>query len=320
MKIALIGASGIVGASLIDVFNSKAIRHNIKLFASSTKENKINVLGKEQTVFELTKDSLLQEEFDLAFFCADEKTASVYAPLLTNKHTVCIDNSSYYRLASAVLLIVPEVNGELIYKHNYIIANPNCSTIQIMPTLSALDKEFGLKRVVASTYQAVSGAGKEGLLALKEHQTNPTCLPCQIYDNCIPQIGDFTSNGYTKEEMKVIDESRKILNLKNLPITCTAVRVPVANCHSISLNVQLEHSFTLPQIKKCLSNQSGIVLFEEFAYPTPLETIGKTQTYVGRLRLDYSLDNTINMWIVADNLLKGAAYNAYQIGEYFFGG
>lgn len=219
-----------------------------------------------------------------------------------------------------VPLVVPEVNPEDIKWHNGIIANPNCSTIQAMPVLKAIDDAYGLKRVIYSTYQAVSGAGMQGIKDLEDglKGVEPKKFPYPIAGNCLPHIDVFLENGYTKEEMKMIQETRKILHNPDLKITATTVRVPVLNSHSESINLELNKEFEVSDIISLLNTAKGVVVYdniEELKYPTPLSVTGKDEVYVGRIRRDFSIDNGLNLWVVADNIRKGAALNAVQIAE-----
>ena len=229
---------------------------------------------------------------------------------------LCEDNSSAWRMDKEVPLVVPEVNPEDVKWHKGIIANPNCSTIQAMVALKPLYDKYGIKRIVYSTYQAVSGAGIQGILDLQEGTTKK--FPYPILGNVIPHIDVFLDNGYTKEEIKMIEETKKILHDDNLRITATTVRVPVLNAHSESINVELNSEFELENVVDLFNNSKGIIVHddvENLKYPTPLELSGKDEVFVGRIRRDFSLDNGLNLWVVADNIRKGAALNAIQIAE-----
>ena len=231
-----------------------------------------------------------------------------------------IDNSSAWRMNKDVPLVVPEVNPEDLKWHKGIIANPNCSTIQAMVPLKVLLDNFGIKRIVYSTYQAVSGAGVDAISDLENGAQGiaPKVFPYPIVGNCIPQIDVFLENGYTKEEMKMIEETKKILHNENLKITATTVRVPVLNSHSESINIELEKNFDLKDVVNYFSKAKGLTVYDdpkELKYPTPLEMAGKDDVYVGRIRRDFSVDNGLNIWVVADNIRKGAALNAVQIAE-----
>ena len=243
-----------------------------------------------------------------------------YAPIAASKGCVVVDNSSFFRMHDDVPLVVPEVNFEDALVNNGIIANPNCSTIQAMLPLKALDDKYKIKRVVYSTYQAVSGAGRNGIIDLEEKNTegNLKKFPHQIYDNCLPHIDVFLDNGYTKEEMKMIEETRKILHRPDLKVTATTVRVPVSNSHSESINVEFEDDFDLNELIDTLKSFPNIIVMNDGnsnSYPMPILSNGHDEVFVGRIRRDESVKSGINMWVCADNIRKGAASNAVQIVE-----
>ena len=268
---------------------------------------------------ELTKNTF-DKKIDYAIFVAGSEISKEYARLAVQKGTIVIDNSSYFRMDEDVPLVVPEVNPEDIKKHRGIIANPNCSTIQAVVALKPLDDKYKIKRIVYSTYQAVSGAGSKGIKDLENtlKGLKNEKFPYPIANNCIPQIDSFIANGYTKEEMKMINETRKILNNPQMKITATTVRVPILNSHSESINVEFEKDFEIEELKTLLSNSPSIVLQDDISkevYPLAVATTGKDEVYVGRIRRDDSIESGINMWVVADNIRKGAASNAVQILE-----
>ena len=243
-----------------------------------------------------------------------------YAPIASSKGCVVIDNSSVFRMDPQVPLVVPEVNPEKIFENKGIIANPNCSTIQAVVPLKPLDDKYGIKRIVYSTYQAVSGAGRQGILDLENGIKGepPKKFPHPIFNNCLPHIDVFMDDGYTKEEHKMINETRKILNKPNLPITATTVRVPVKNCHSESINIEFVKNFELFEVKQLLQNFPGVIVVDDISknsYPLATDADGKDNVFVGRIRRDFSVRSGLNMWVVADNLRKGAASNAVQILE-----
>lgn len=316
-KIAIVGATGLVGRTALKVFEEKNFS-NLKFSLFSSKKSagtKLKFLNTDFIVRELT-DSSFDEKFDFALFSAGAKTSKHFAPIAASKGCIVIDNSSAFRMDEKVPLIVPEVNFEDVKNHHNIIANPNCSTIQAVVALKPLDDKFKIKRIVYSTYQAVSGAGKLGLQDLEQHTTLKFQHP--IYDNCLPQIDTFLVNHYTKEEMKMVNETRKILKHPNLSITATAVRVPVTNCHGESINVVFEKSFELTDIFKTLKSAPGIIVqddIENDIYPIASNVNGHDEVFVGRIRKDFSIKNGLNLWVVADNLRKGAASNAIQIIE-----
>ena len=256
----------------------------------------------------------------MALFSAGGDASLKFAPIFVRYGATVIDNSSAWRMAKDVPLVVPEVNPEDIKWNNGIIANPNCSTIQAMVPLKALADKYGIKRIIYSTYQAVSGAGMQGIADLEDGLKGiaPKKFPYPIAGNCLPHIDVFLDNGYTKEEEKMINETRKILHDENLRITATTVRVPVLNSHSESINVELNNPFELKDIFTLFENTPGLTLYDnvnELKYPTPLEISGKDDVYIGRIRRDFSVDNGLNLWVVADNIRKGAALNAVQIAE-----
>ena len=316
-KIAIVGATGLVGRTALKVFEEKNISNlEFSLFSSKKSAGtKLKFLNTDFIVRELT-DSSFDEKFDFALFSAGAKTSKHFAPIAASKGCIVIDNSSAFRMDDKVPLIVPEVNFEDVKNHHNIIANPNCSTIQAVVALKPLDDKFKIKRIVYSTYQAVSGAGKLGLQDLEQHTTLKFQHP--IYDNCLPQIDTFLVNHYTKEEMKMVNETRKILKHPNLSITATAVRVPVTNCHGESINVVFEKNFELADIFKTLKSAPGIIVqddIENDIYPIASNVNGHDEFFVGRIRKDFSIKNGLNLWVVADNLRKGAASNAIQIIE-----
>ena len=320
-KLALIGATGLVGVTARKVLEEKKLPISEYVFFSSNKSagTKINFLGNEYIVQELTESSF-DEGFDFAIFCAGGETSKKYSPIAISKGCIVVDNSSAFRMEENVPLIVPEVNSEDIKYHNGIIANPNCSTIQAVVPLKPLNDKYKIKRIVYSTYQAVSGAGKKGIDDLENGLKGlaPKNFPYSIVNNCLPHIDIFEENGYTKEELKMINETRKILKEPNLKITATTVRVPVINSHSESINIEFENDFDLNELKLLLKNYPGIILEDDpknNIYPLATNASNSDQVYVGRIRRDYSVPFGINMWVVADNIRKGAASNAIQIVE-----
>ena len=324
-NIAVIGATGIVGEKLIEILDKEGKNYNVSLFATKKSEGRQYALcGQTLKVEELNDTSAQKNDFDLAYFCAENAVSAKYLPMFTARGTVCVDNSSFFRLASAVPLIIPEINRYMLFSHNNIIANPNCTSVIVCLALNALNLRFGIKRVVASTYQAVSGGGKEAVddYLKKRGEGKTKKPPHKIYDNCIPHIDDFCPNGYTKEEMKVAEECAKILCMPASAFTCTAVRVPLLNCHSVSLNVELASAASTEEITSLLCMTEGVEVMDDRKsyYPMPLLLDGKRKIGVGRIRRDGSRKNTFNLWATGDNLLKGAAYNAYQIGEIVLGG
>lgn len=318
-KLAIVGATGLVGRKVLQVleeFNLPISEY--KLFASSKSAGqKINFINKEYIVNELDENSF-DERFDFAIFSAGGDVSKKFSPIAVSKGCTVVDNSSAFRMDKNVPLVVPEVNYDEIKKHNGIIANPNCSTIQAVVPLKILDDAYSIKRIVYSTYQAVSGAGKSGVDDLNNgiKGNPPKKFPHPIFNNCLPHIDVFLDNGYTKEEMKMIEETRKILNKPDLKITATAVRVPVINSHSESINVEFENNFDLKELIYSLKNSKGIVVEDDNKnniYPLATNATEKNDVFVGRIRRDESLESGINFWCVADNIRKGAATNAVQI-------
>ena len=319
--IAIVGATGLVGQTVLQVLEEKNLTDfKYELLASKRSQGKkIRFMNKEYEVEELTQNTF-DKKIDYAIFVAGSEISKEYARLAVQKGTIVIDNSSYFRMDEDVPLVVPEVNPEDIKKHRGIIANPNCSTIQAVVALKPLDDKYKIKRIVYSTYQAVSGAGSKGIKDLENtlKGLKNEKFPYPIANNCIPQIDSFTANGYTKEEMKMINETRKILNNPQMKITATTVRVPILNSHSESINVEFEKDFEIEELKTLLSNSPSIVLQDDISkevYPLAVATTGKDEVFVGRIRRDDSVESGINMWVVADNIRKGAASNAVQILE-----
>ncbi len=321
-KLAIVGATGVVGRTALKVLEEKKLPiKEYVLFASSRSAGtKLNFMGKDYIVRELTENSF-DEGFDFAIFSAGGETSKKYAPIAASKGCIVVDNSSAFRMDNDVPLVVPEVNPEEIKNNHGIIANPNCSTIQAVLPLKALDDKYTIKRVIYSTYQAVSGAGQKGLNDLSNGRKGINKLekfPYPIYNNCLPHIDVFTENGYTKEEMKMINETRKILKKPNLKVTATTVRVPVDNSHSESINIELEKPFEINDLVETLKNFEGIIVEDDISsniYPIATQVSGHDEVFVGRIRRDFSVENGVNIWVVADNIRKGAASNAIQIVE-----
>ncbi|SHH01523.1 aspartate-semialdehyde dehydrogenase [Tepidibacter thalassicus] len=321
VNIAIIGATGMVGRTFLKILEEKNFPiENLYLFASKKSAgNTIKFKEKNYIVEELNENSF-DKKIDIALFSAGGEISKKYAPIAKQKGIIVVDNSSAWRMDENVPLIVPEVNPEEVKKHKGIIANPNCSTIQAVVPLKALHDKFKIKRIVYSTYQAVSGSGVKGIADLKEgiKGNKNTFYPHPIAYNCLPHIDIFMDNGYTKEEMKMINETKKILNDYNIKITATTVRVPVLYGHSESINVEFENEFEIEEIFNILKNTQGVIVIDnpkENKYPLALDVEGKDEVYVGRIRRDFSVDNGINIWVVADNIRKGAATNTVQIAE-----
>ena len=332
--VAVVGATGAVGQQMIKTLVNRKFPYNKLTLLSSSRSagKKITVNGEEITVQEAVPESF--EGVDIALFSAGGSVSKKFAPEAVKRGAIVIDNTSAFRMDPEVPLVVPEVNEEDIQKHNGIIANPNCSTIQMVVALEPVRKNFGLKRVLVSTYQAVSGSGAAAIQelndetkALLEGQTyEPHVLPVkgdkkhyQIAFNAIPQIDVFTDNGFTFEEMKMINETKKIMHMPELKVSATCVRIPVATGHSESVYFETEKGgINAGQIREVLASAPGVVLEdrpEEQIYPMAVNAVGKYDTFVGRIRKDPDEDNGFHMWVVSDNLLKGAASNSIQIAE-----
>ena len=338
-KLAIVGATGVVGRMMLKVLEEERLPIcEYKLFASKNSAGtKIKFMGSEYTVNELTEHSF-DEGFDFALFSAGAATSKKFSPIAASNGCIVIDNSSAFRMDPEVPLVVPEVNPYDISKNNGIIANPNCSTIQAVVPLKVLDDKYSIKRIVYSTYQAVSGAGKNGILDLengienykknnsfvghfeKQNSNDYTLRKFEypIFNNCLPHIDVFLDNGYTKEEEKMINETRKILKKPDLKITATTVRVPVFNAHSESINVEFEKDYDMYDLINTLKSLPNLIVQDDVksnVYPLAIEATGEDEVFVGRIRRDYSVDSGVNLWVVADNIRKGAATNAVQIVE-----
>lgn len=318
INVAIVGATGVVGKMFLKVLEEKKLNIDsyVLLASSKSKGKKVKFMDKEYIVEELTEHSFDNNRFQYALFSAGASVAEKYAKIAAQNGCIVIDNSSCFRMDKSVPLVVPQVNMEDAYDNFNIISNPNCSTIQAVIPLKVLDDKYKIKRVIYSTYQAVSGAGKKGIDDLLNNTTEKFQYP--IVNNCIPQIDVFLDNGYSKEEMKMIEETRKILKKSKLPVTATCVRVPVLNCHSESISVELEYDFKIDDIKSLLNNSKGIIVLDDIKreiYPINTFVTGTDEVYIGRIRRDFSVENGINFWCVADNIRKGAASNAVEILE-----
>lgn len=325
-NIAIVGATGNVGRKLLEILEERNFPiKNLYLFASKKSAgSKFKFKESEVLIEETSVENIKGKKIDFALFSAGGDVSLKFASVFTSIGAVVIDNSSAFRMDKNVPLIVPEVNPEDVKWHNGIIANPNCSTIQAMVPLKALSNVYGIKRIIYSTYQAVSGAGVQGIADLEEgiKGNPPKKFPYPIAGNCLPHIDVFLDNGYTKEEMKMIEETKKILHNYDLKITATTVRVPVLNSHSESINIELEKPFELNDVFELFSNTKGLTVYDDIKnnkYPTALTMSGKDDVFVGRIRRDFSIENGLNLWVVADNIRKGAALNAVQIAELLIG-
>lgn len=323
LKIAVVGATGLVGTEMLTVLAASNLGESEIIPVASEKSIGKKILFKNKEIPVIGMEEALSLKPHIALFSAGGSTSLQWAPAFAQVGTFVIDNSSAWRMDPNKKLIVPEINRHLLNPTDRIIANPNCSTIQMVLALKPIHDLFGLKRVVVSTYQSVTGTGVKAVQQLMDERNGrfdgPKAYPHTIDMNIIPHIDVFQENGYTKEEMKMILESRKILGLPNLRITATTVRIPVIGGHSESVNIETEQPFDLQEIYAALETMPGIVIQDkplDNVYPMPLFAKGKNEVFVGRIRRDESVENGLNMWIVADNLRKGAATNAVQIGEY----
>lgn len=322
MKVAVIGATGLVGQKMLQVLSEQKLPVDEIIVAASEKSvgKKIKYEDKELTI--ISVDQAVGENPDIAIFSAGAEVSLQYAKKFAERGTYVIDNSSAWRKDKNIPLVVPEINASDISIDNHIIANPNCTTICMLMALAPLHKKYNAKRLVISTYQSVSGSGQKGLDQLAceqrgEMSDNPA-YPCQIHENVIPHGGNFLDNGYTAEEEKLVFETNKILH-SDIAVTATVVRVPVYGGHSESINVEFEHDFDLDEVRDILSKSEGVVVYDnpsENIYPTPVMAYDKDEVFVGRLRRDFSRDKSLNMWLVSDNIRKGAATNAVQIAKY----
>jgi len=320
MRLAVVGITGLVGREMINVLEKSGLKFNeiYPVASAASVGKKIMINGQKQTIISL--EDALGKKPDIAIFSAGGKVSKQWAPRFAELGTRVIDNSSAWRMDPDKKLIIPEVNGRILEENDRIIANPNCSTIQLLMVLSPLHQNYRIKRVVVSTYQSVSGTGKNALEQMENERSDKTgemVYPYRIDKNCLPHCDDFTENGYTKEEMKLVNETHKILDSR-IKLTATAVRVPVIGGHSESVNIEFEQKPDIADIRLILSVSPGVKLQDNpdiNLYPMPYYAKGKDEVFVGRIRMDESRDNAINLWIVSDNLRKGAATNAIQIAQ-----
>ena len=320
MKIAVVGATGMVGQIMLKVLEERnfPVKEIIPVASEKSVGKKIGFKGKEYSV--VSMQDAIDMKPEIALFSAGGGTSLEFAPKFAEAGTTVIDNSSAWRMDVTKKLVVPEINADVLTQEDKIIANPNCSTIQLVMILNPLHKKYGLKRVIYSTYQAVAGSGQRGLDDLEANLKGEPSkgYPHQIAFNALPHIDVFLDNGYTKEEEKMINETRKILNLPDLKVTATCVRVPVRYGHAVSVNVELEKPFELEDVIRAFEEKEGIIVQNDGknnVYPMPINAQGTDEVYVGRIRKDFSADNALNLWVVADNIRKGAATNTIQIAE-----
>tara|TARA_B100000035_G_scaffold74642_1_gene61923 strand:+ start:31 stop:1020 length:990 start_codon:yes stop_codon:yes gene_type:complete len=321
MKVAVVGATGVVGTVMLELLDKRKfpVTEIIPVASERSVGNKIKFHGKDYSIVSLT--DAVEMKPDIALFSAGGSTSLEWAPKFAEKGTRVVDNSSAWRMDSTKKLIVSEVNSESLTEHDYIIANPNCSTMQMLVVLAPLHRKFKIKRLVISTYQSVSGTGKNAIdqLYSERNDSKPEKVyPYSIDQNLLPHCDVFEEGGYTKEENKLINETRKILNDNSIQITSTAVRVPIELCHGESVNIEFEDDFKLEEVLSILRSSPGLIVEDDpdkNIYPMPINASNKDEVFVGRIRRDFSIKSGLNLWIVADNLRKGAATNTIQIAE-----
>ena len=325
MKVAVVGATGLVGSKMIKVLEERNFPVTELIPAASERSvgRTVTFKGKPWTV--VSVEDAIAKRPEIAIFSAGAGPSREYAPRFAEVGCRVVDNSSCWRMDPTKKLVIPEINGSVLGPEDYIIANPNCSTIQMLLPLAPLHKAFTIKRIVVSTYQSVSGTGYKALAQMEAERKGEPCqkvYPYPIDRNILPHIDSFLENGYTKEEMKMVNETHKILSDDSIGVSATTVRVPVTGGHSESVNVEFAREFTLEKVREILSETPGVVVQDDPAnliYPMPLYAADKDEVFVGRIRRDFSVENGLNLWCVADNLRKGAATNAVQIAEVLLG-
>tara|TARA_B100000900_G_scaffold362553_1_gene335932 strand:- start:44678 stop:45676 length:999 start_codon:yes stop_codon:yes gene_type:complete len=322
MKIAVVGATGMVGNVMLKVLEERNLPINKLLLVASERSVGTELIYQNKKIKVIGLNEALNAKPDIALFSAGGSTSLEWAPKFASLGTTVIDNSSAWRMEKDIKLIVPEINANLLSSEDKIIANPNCSTIQMVMALAPIHRKFKIKRLVISTYQSITGTGVKAVKQLKNEMSGTSgenAYPHQIHKNALPHCDIFLENNYTREEMKLVHETHKILGDNKIAITATAVRIPVVGGHSESVNVEFENHFEINQIQKILSQTPGLEILDDpkkNKYPMPINAEGKDTVYVGRLRRDNSIPNGVNLWIVSDNLRKGAATNTIQIAEY----
>ena len=325
MRIAVVGATGLVGSKMLQVLDEQKVRIDELIVAASERSVGKEIVFQGKTYKVVSVDDAIAARPDIAIFSAGATASKQYAPRFAEQGSFVIDNSSAWRMEKDVPLVVPEINADTITAETHIIANPNCSTIQMVMALAPIHKAYGIKRLVISTYQSVSGSGMKGKYQLDYEETGlplaeySTAYPHQIYRNVLPHAGDFTHNDYTSEEEKLVNETRKILRDDSIAVTATACRVPVTGGHSEAVNVETLEPFEIEDVRKLLAAMPGVVVQDDPAnnlYPMAITAYDKDEVFVGRIRRDHSIDNGMNLWIVSDNIRKGAATNAVQIAKY----
>ena len=318
MNIAIVGATGLVGQVILEILEKLEFDlDNIYAIASKKSIGK-SIKFRDQEITIISIENSVEKKIDVAIFSAGKELSLKWAPIFAAKGIYVIDNSSAWRMDGTKKLIVPEINGHILEKNDKIIPNPNCSTIQMVMAIHSIHAKYNILRIIVSTYQSISGTGRKAIAQLEGEQNSvetEKVYPYQIYKNAIPHCDEFEKNGYTKEEMKLVNETNKILD-SNISITATAVRLPISGGHSESINLTLENQFKIDDIKSIIKNSKGVILEDNPSknlYPMPLSSQGKDDVYVGRVRRDNSCENSLNMWVVSDNLRKGAATNTVQI-------
>lgn len=322
MKIAIIGATGLVGTKILQVLSERNFPISELLPVASSKNIGNTVTYKNNKYKIISINDAISKAPNIVIFSAGSSISIEYAPKFVEKGSFVVDNSSAWRMDKTKKLIIPEINANELTINDKIIANPNCSTIQMLMVLAPLHKEYGIKRLIISTYQSITGTGVKAVQQMNDERNGivgEKIYPYQIDKNCLPHCDDFTENAYTKEEMKLVNETHKILNNNKIGISATAVRVPVVGGHSEAVNIEFEKQYNIKKVKQILTNTQNVVLQDnitENIYPMPITSFDKDEVFVGRVRPDLSHNNAINIWITADNIRKGAATNAVQIAEY----
>jgi aspartate-semialdehyde dehydrogenase len=322
MRVAVVGATGMVGRMMMKVLEERRFPVDTLIAAASERSTGKELTFRGKPVKVVSVMEAVEAAPEMALFSAGAAVSREWAPVFAQVGTVVIDNSSAWRMEKDIPLVVPEINARVITKKDKIIANPNCSTIQMLMAIAPLHREYTIRRLVISTYQSVTGTGVRAVTQLENERqgiSGEMVYPWPIDKNCLPHCDVFVDNGYTKEEMKLVNETRKILDDEEIRVTATAVRVPVTGGHSESVNIEFVREFELDRVRALLSETPGVILYDnpaELKYPMPIIVHDRDEVFVGRVRRDFSQEKTLNMWVVADNIRKGAATNAVQIAEY----
>ncbi len=322
MKLAVVGATGLVGQEVLKILEERNVDYDTLLPVASARSAGNEIVCKGKTWIVITLEEALAQKPDVAIFSAGGSTSLEWAPKFEEAGTIVIDNSSAWRMDPDKKLVVPEINGDQLRIDDRIIANPNCSTIQMVLALAPLHAKYGIKRIVVSTYQSVTGTGKDAVEQMMNERNGidaPKVYPHAIDQNALPHIDVFFDNGYTKEEMKMVNETKKILGDDTIQVTATCVRIPAVGGHAEAVNVEFDEEFDLRELRQILADTEGVELQDDPSqniYPMPITAHGRDEVFVGRIRRDETQPKTVNMWIVSDNLRKGAATNAVQIAEY----